>query len=187
MSPGQPLSASANGLRQPWIGESFLLVVRLLALGASLGLFYLLKWHFLRSALCDSVIWALHLLGHSAVPLDSGASPTLFVGGMAVAITANCTAADLVLTLMPFCWRFQRSFESNLLRLTAVAAAVAPIPVARVALAVHFALGGIPWGLAHDAPDLILHHVTIWVAVLLALRSDRIFWKEKRGMSSFPS
>jgi hypothetical protein len=169
-------------LRRAWAGESFLLLLRLLGLGAGLGLFYSLEWQFLRPALCGGVMGALRLLGHSAVLLDPGASTILLAGDrVAVAITANCTYADLVLTLAPFCWRFQRGFRGNLLCLAAVAAAVVPVNVARLALAVHFALGGGRWALVHDAPDLILHHLVIATAVLLALYSDRSFWEERRG------
>lgn len=169
-------------LRRPWAGESLLLLLRVLGLGAALGLYYALEWRFLRSALCDALIRVLPLLGHTAVPLARESSSILLAGGrVAVAITANCSYADLILTLAPFCWRFQRSFGANLLRLAAVAAAVLPVNVARLALAVHFTLGGVRWPLAHDAPDTILHYLVIVAAVLLALRSDKILCRELQG------
>ncbi|MFP5285098.1 MAG: hypothetical protein ACLGI9_05105, partial [Thermoanaerobaculia bacterium] len=143
----------AAALRRPWAGESLLLLLRLLALGAALGLYYALEWRFLRTALCDALMWALPLLGHTAVPLASGSSTLLLAGDrVGVAITANCSYADLILTLAPFCWRFRRGLGANLLCLAAVAAAVLPVNVARLVLAVHFTLGGARWPLAHDAP-----------------------------------
>jgi hypothetical protein len=169
---------TAATLRRPlagWAEETQLLLIRLLGLGAALGLFYALEWRFLRSALCGVVIRALPLLGHAAHPLAQESSNILLAGGrVAVAITANCTYADLILTLAPFCWRFQRSLKANLLCLAVVAAAVLPVNVARLVLAVHFALAGVRWPLAHDAPDTILHCLVIVAAVLLALRSDKI-------------
>lgn len=171
----------AAALRRPWTAYLFLLL-RLLALGAALGLFYSLEWSSLRAVLCDAVMWALPLLGHSAVLLTPGSSILLLTGGrMAVAITANCSYADLILTLAPFCWRFRRSLGANLLCLAAVAAAVLPVNVARLVLAIHFALAGARWSLAHDAPDLILHHLAIATAVLLALRSDGMLDTTKRN------
>ena len=172
----------AAALRRPLAGESLLLLLRVLGLGAALGLYYALEWRFLRAALCDAVIRVLPLLGHTALPLAQESSSILLAGGrVAVAITANCSWADLILILAPFSWRFRRGLRANLLRLAAIAAAVLTVNVARLALAVHFTLGGARWSLAHDIPETILHYLIIVTAVLLALRSDKILFRETQG------
>lgn len=169
MAPAPAAAASEGSARL--LGSHLLL--RLVAMGGLLAVYYALEWRALRQGLREALVPVLGLLGHPSAPLDAGTDLLLVVDGRhAFAIGANCTYADLVLVAAPFCWRFGRPFSVNLLRLGGLAAAVFVVNLGRVAAALALFADGVSWPLAHTVPDLSIHGVFLAVVVLAALRSD---------------
>ena len=148
------------------------LLLRLTALAALLPLYYAFDWMPLRLAVRDALVAILPLLGHPAIPLTSGAWVGILLSQGSFEVTANCTYADLTLTLAPFVWRFHRPWRANAAALALLAPGVFALNLARLALAVDLHARGLSWDRAHHLPDTGLHMAVIALAVLLALRSD---------------
>ena len=164
-------AAAVPVLARRWFaGEP--LLVRLAALAVLLPLYYAFDWMALRLAVRDALAAILPLLGHPAFPVGSGPAAGILLSQGFFEVTANCTYADLMLTLAPFVWRFHRSAGANAAALALLVPAVFVFNLARLVLAVELHARGLSWDRAHHLPDLGLHMTVIAVAVLLALRAD---------------
>ncbi|NIM14353.1 MAG: hypothetical protein GTO45_20145 [Candidatus Aminicenantes bacterium] len=151
------------------------LLLRLLALGILIVLYHSLDWTLLRLGLRRVVSLFLGFLGYVTAPVDQGSELYLLVDyNCFFELKTHCIYADVVLFTAPFCWRFQRAFTANMLRLAVLVITVQSLNILRVVFALHLYKGGVSWQLAHNVPDLVIHFTVISTAVLLALRSDRL-------------
>lgn len=148
------------------------LLVRLAALAVLLPLYYAFDWMPLRLAVREVLAVILPLLGHPAIPLGSGPGVGILLAQGFFEVTANCTYADLMLTLAPFTWRFHRSPGANAAALALLVPGVFAFNLVRLVLTVDLHGRGLSWDRAHHLPDVGLHMAAIAIAVLLALRGD---------------
>jgi hypothetical protein len=158
---------AAHSVRSRVAARVAVLVLLLLAYKA-------FDWTVLRALVSDTVAAGLDALGVAMQATSLTGRPALLAedAGLFLEVTANCTYADLALTLGVFAWRFGRSAGGNVLRLAVVAAGVFAVNVARLVLAVVLLTAGAPWLLAHSVPDIVIHVGAIAPSVWLALRAD---------------
>lgn len=148
------------------------LILRLLVVTVLVSIYFIIDWTVLRSVLRSTVILILGLLGLTAAPINVGDELFLRMNsGAAFAVTANCTYMDLLLMMVPFWWRFQRSLGANAMRLLILTTILLALNIIRVALALFLFGRGLPWEVVHDVPDVALHCIGVAVSVWLSFEN----------------
>jgi len=148
--------------------------LRIAALAAFYLLFDALEWTWLHRSVRAVVAMGLEYLNHGvAFGASEPLSSSLYVDGTLFRITRGCTYVNLALTVVPFLWRFNRTFVRNLFWVLVWFAVLYIVNVVRLVFAAHFTTGDWTWAAAHDWPNRLIRGFIVVPAVLLALRADR--------------
>ncbi len=179
---GEPPIRTENDTRSTGAAESpsrgYPFLWRLAAVGLLVTFYYAWDWTPPRVWLADVAGTVLESLGHDTATGWEGTDLVLSADEEYYSITRDCTYADLILILIPLCWRTRRRFRLNLLRSGVIAVAVSACNLTRVVAAIHFNVSGVSWFAAHELPDLLFYYPLVGIAALLALRCD---WRGPDG------
>jgi hypothetical protein len=153
------------------------LTVRILLVAVFVAVCHLFDWMWLRALTTATLVQISAVLG---VPMLRTGVDVIRVAGISAKFVVSCTMIDAFCGAIPLLWRTTASWTQNLLRLSAVAAAVFALNIFRLEIGFIAMTKGAPWWLAHECVAGVtyfcLYHLIVkeraWEAVPSPSRPD---------------
>ena len=140
-----------------------------IAVWISLGLviFYHFEWTSFRVLIQHTVILCI-----SSVANPVAISSTSFsLDSVIFEVTPECTYLDLLICLLPLCWRERIDFRSNCIFCLSIASLICFVNLIRLNFLVLASTHGIEWTWAHDLPDTAIWYGALALGVVSRLRT----------------